>query len=192
MKKLMKVVFILLVLIGIGIGGYTSWLVIEKEKKLTFFTEDGPKEFREIEWSPTNSLWQGFISGDGDYGEKQEGYSSKGRLIFRHVQLDRDVPAVGYYFGLMPQVNQFSLHWVTDCEPGKSLKVVNYEGKDRDLYCTNNGKSLIYGGTVNPDGSLFQKHQWIDMSGFIFNPDRYGFDWKKLERNVALKGAFFD
>ena len=37
MKKLKKVALILLVLIGIGVAGYTSWLVIEAEKKLTFF-----------------------------------------------------------------------------------------------------------------------------------------------------------
>jgi hypothetical protein len=126
------------------------------------------------------------------YGEKQEGYNSKGRLVFRHVQLDEEIPVVGYYFALMTQVYQLSIDWITDCEPEKTVKEFDMEGVPHNLYCLSNGKLLNTTRIVGRSGKLSQQLQWVEIAGFSFWHERYGFDWDKLERNVALKGGFFD
>jgi len=193
-KKLMKVVLILLILIGTGLAGYASWFSIEKEKKIKFFTEETPNFFKDIEWSPTRNFWQSLDDGNLDkYGEEQEGYDSKGRLVFRHVLLNQDIPIVAYYFsGPSSAATDYShiiLQWVIECDPKKILTEEN--GRDRsDLTCSSSGK---YVSTVltyfHSDSRPIPK---VEIGGFSYWTIEWRLDKKKMKRNKALKGSILD
>ena len=179
-KKLMKVVLILLVIIGTGIVGYASWLSIEAEKKLTFFTEDTPVWFKDIEWSPVRNLWESATYGNLDvYGDEQEGYDSKGRLVIRHVLIDEDIPVVAYYFSGGDNLNVQSTIWIIDCEPGLKL--------EEELICWKNGKFVH-----NMREWTSMNRGKLSMSGFSYWSQTYEIDREKLERNKKLKGSFTD
>ena len=179
-KKLMKVVLILLILIGTGLAGYASWFSIEKEKKITFFTEETPNFFKDIEWSPTRNFWQSLSYGNLDrYGEDQEGYDSKGRLVIRHVLMNEDIPVVAYYFSGGDDLNVQSTIWIIDCKPGLKL--------EEELICWKNGKFVNNMRSWN----YFTSGK-ISMSGFSYRSQTYEIDRKKLERNKKLKGSFSD
>ena len=195
-KKLLKIAIILLILIGIGFGAYTFWIVKQSEEKLTFFLEDQPKNFKGIEWKPVRSVWETLATNIGrlpEYGDAQEGYDSEGRLVFRHVQLNEEIPVVAYYFSSSKDFNILSIHWVIDCEPMKIFNQTDKETGRSNLACWKNGKSVNTGRMVNSySGQLFQQYKWVEMSGFSYWPSRWYFDWDKMARNKNLKGSILD
>jgi len=189
-KKLLKIAIILLILIGIGFGAYTFWIVKQSEEKLTFFLEGQPKEFKGIEWKPVKNIWQTLTTNTSiqGYGDAQEGYDSMDRLVFRYVQLNTNVPVVAYFFNFS-QINVASVHWIIECEPKK----VQLLGDSDLLACWENGKSMSTSRMVSRGRLVVEEFNWINEDGFIYrHPPPWYFDWDKLERNRNLKGSILD
>jgi hypothetical protein len=185
-KNLLKVFVFLIILCGVIFAGYSTWIFLQLDKKLTFFKENQPEQFSKIEWTTNRTFWESLTYDITEFGDIQEGYDAEGRLVYKHVLMNEEVPVVAYYFGGGENYDILSVHWIVDCEPNKIFIEVEKETGTSNLSCWKDGKSVVTGRMINQE--YMPK---VVMGGFSYWPINWQLDMRKLRRNKLMKGSIF-